>query len=144
MSHEGNYTVYRRLVRNCTLPAIPYIGLFLSDITFIEDGNPEMIGSMINFTKKYKLAEVATLLQRCQHTNYSFKLDPNVELLFRNMPPTDDEKTYALSLRVEPRNANEALENLLMEEDKLRVELKTLQVRNADLEVSFSLRLNLL
>ena len=35
------------------LPCVPYIGIYLSDLTFIEDGNPEFLDeNLINFQKQ--------------------------------------------------------------------------------------------
>lgn len=46
-----------------------------------------------------------------------------------------EEELYEWSMKVEPRKEWEALENMLMEEEKLRKELQYAQLRIADLEV---------
>jgi hypothetical protein len=38
-----NHAYYRRLLESVRLPCVPYLGLFLSDLTFIEDGNPSFV-----------------------------------------------------------------------------------------------------
>ena len=49
-----------------------------------------------------------------------------------------DEEIYTTSLKVEPRNPSEAIENMLMEEQKMKELLMKLQLRVSDLEVSFN------
>jgi hypothetical protein len=54
MNPEGNYKSYRSHLVNVQPPCMPYIGVFLSDLTFIEDGNPDTLNGrpdMINFEK---------------------------------------------------------------------------------------------
>ena len=138
MSHEGSYREYRTKLHNCDPPTIPYLGTYLTDLTFIEDGNPDMDGSLINFDKRYKVAAVIGEIQQYQRIGYSFNYDWKIQSWLNNLPTVDEEEAYRISLKVEPRNPDEALENLLMEEQRLREEVKALQLRNADLEVFFS------
>ena len=37
---KGNYKALRAAGKTLTPPIIPYLGVYLSDCTFIEDGNP--------------------------------------------------------------------------------------------------------
>lgn len=62
---DRNYAVYRAKVRSAQLPALPYVGLFLSDLTFVHVGNkptrPSSIDSrrqVINFDKYEKLKNI--------------------------------------------------------------------------------------
>ncbi len=45
MSMEGNFNNYRQLLKEISPPmaAVPFLGLFLSDLLFVEDGNPDTI-----------------------------------------------------------------------------------------------------
>lgn len=57
-------------------PKIPYIGTSLADLTFIEDGNPDHLDGMINFTKRYLLFGNASTLVRvieCNLTEWLFR-----------------------------------------------------------------------
>jgi hypothetical protein len=40
---KGNYKNLRAAVKSSNPPIIPYLGVYLSDCTFIEDGNPVFI-----------------------------------------------------------------------------------------------------
>jgi len=53
---EGNFQAYRDKLRTCVelaLPVIPYLGIYLTFLTFINDGNPDYIPGtkLINFNK---------------------------------------------------------------------------------------------
>eukprot|EP01133_Synstelium_polycarpum_P000183 gene183-221_t len=48
------YKVYRELLQKSNPPCLPYLGVCLTDLTFIEDGNPDMIQGFINFNEKNK------------------------------------------------------------------------------------------
>ncbi|KAJ1677526.1 hypothetical protein EV182_005981, partial [Spiromyces aspiralis] len=39
---ERNHKEYREIVRNAIPPFLPFLGLYLTDLTFINDGNPNM------------------------------------------------------------------------------------------------------
>ena len=138
MSHEGSYRDYRMTLHNVDPPTIPYLGTYLTDLTFIEDGNQDMDGQLINFDKRYKVAAVIGEIQQYQRIGYDsiYTMDEEMQTLLKNLPSVNEEEAYKISLKVEPRNPEEALENLLMEEHKLREELKIVQLRNADLEAS--------
>jgi hypothetical protein len=45
-------------------PAIPYVGLYLGHLTFIDEGNPNKLGELINFGKRRQVT--ATVFQLCR------------------------------------------------------------------------------
>jgi hypothetical protein len=48
-----SYKTYRMTLLEEDPPCVPYIGIYLSDLTFIEDGNPEFLeDNLINFQKQ--------------------------------------------------------------------------------------------
>ena len=54
MSVDDNYAAYRNAIREAQPPAIPYLGINLTDLVFIEDGNPSYLddaNEIANFTK---------------------------------------------------------------------------------------------
>lgn len=44
-SQQHNFSKLRSVVEHSTLPCLPYIGIHLTDLVFIEDGNPNTLGS---------------------------------------------------------------------------------------------------
>lgn len=60
-SASRNYLMYREALRTTVPPAIPYVGVYLRDLTFIEDGNPSYMAKdlgLVNFDKVRMLARV--------------------------------------------------------------------------------------
>jgi hypothetical protein len=63
--HSRNYSEYRTKLRNTAPPAVPFLGLYLTDVTFCREGNPSHRASplnadkkLINFNKYHKLARI--------------------------------------------------------------------------------------
>ncbi len=51
--YQGNYKHYRDRLSSTEAPAVPYVGVFLKDLTFICDGNPDYLrGGLINMHKR--------------------------------------------------------------------------------------------
>jgi hypothetical protein len=108
MTPDGSWKVYRDTLRNCAPPAIPYLGTYLTDITFIEEGNPSNITyeniELINFKKRELLSKVFQEVHVYQSQAYS--IEPKEPLLsfLRFLPHCVDENVlYAMSLQREPR-----------------------------------------
>lgn len=94
-------------------PCVPYLGMYLTDLTFIEDGNSDkMKGGLHNFVKRRYYANVLQEIQQYQQMRYQFEIDaPHHEYLTRCMSQAladlpEENVAYDLSLKVEPRNSN--------------------------------------
>jgi len=105
-----NYSAYREIVATATPPFIPYLGLYLSDLTFIEDGNQDTLadGAYVNFEKCSMVAKVIQDLCKFQLQPYNYT---RVDLIQQWMDlwesPTEKE-CFDLSLKVEPRESRPA------------------------------------
>jgi son of sevenless len=100
----GSFKAMRHALRTLNPPCIPYLGTFLSDVTFIDDGNPKMLKSKINFVKCRKLAAVIRDIQVYQQTPYLMRHTTRIREAFsRGLENMDDDKLYERSLIVEPR-----------------------------------------
>ncbi|KAJ3450658.1 ras guanine nucleotide exchange factor i-related [Anaeramoeba flamelloides] len=106
MSNEGSFKIYRENLKKCDLPCIPYLGIYCSDLVFIEDGNPDWLdGKLINLSKRRFVYQVISRIQRFQHTSYNFHPVHQIAQLLKNFPQTDPKIMYSLSLLREPRGA---------------------------------------
>ena len=83
------------------------IGVYLTDLTFIEDGIPSIIKktALINFAKRAKTAEVIRDIQQYQNVPYPLQPVPELqEYILSNMQAAGDvHEMYERSLAVEPR-----------------------------------------
>jgi len=49
MHSQKSYAAYRELLHTCNPPLVPYLGVYLTDLTFIDDGNQDKTAGLINF-----------------------------------------------------------------------------------------------
>jgi len=52
-------------------PAMPYVGVFLRDLTLIEDGNADFISDLINYEKLSQVGEILATIKKFQNSNYT-------------------------------------------------------------------------
>lgn len=81
--HIGNYKAYREALRVCTPPAVPYLGVYLTDLTFIEEGNKTRMKRegkepLVNFAKGRMMAEVIHEIQKYQQIPFPFPTEMTV------------------------------------------------------------------
>jgi hypothetical protein len=105
---QKNYAQYRENLHSVNPPCVPFLGVYLTDLTFIEDGNTNNLKSnnkLINFSKQTKTAEVIREIQ--QYQNQPYNLNPVKEVcdfILKCLNETVDETTlYDMSLILEPR-----------------------------------------
>jgi len=104
MSMEGSFKNYRAAMAKIKPPCIPYIGVCLTDLTFSEDGNPDKIGSLINFAKFSLIHRVISSITQYQSPQYSYQLNAEIQSFIQRLPRLSDDELYKLSLQIEPRN----------------------------------------
>lgn len=69
-----NYAVLRQRLQNHVAPCLPFVGVYLTDLTFVDHGNPPLRTlptedgelTVINFDKHMKTAKIISELQRFQ------------------------------------------------------------------------------
>jgi son of sevenless-like protein len=105
ISNDNNFASLRKTVYEVKPPCIPYIGIYLTDLTFIEDGNKDTIGDKINFVKRRKLASVISDLKVFQQTTYSeVETDDMIQSILRDLKTQlPKEEMYVRSLILEPK-----------------------------------------
>ena len=86
LSASRNYAAYRSFLRSLTPPCVPYIGPFLTDLTFTDDmmptfKDPEV--TVINFEKQLKLSNLIDGLLQFQTPPYNLRSVPFIESLIR-------------------------------------------------------------
>eukprot|EP01113_Clastostelium_recurvatum_P049806 TRINITY_DN928_c0_g1_i4.p1 TRINITY_DN928_c0_g1~~TRINITY_DN928_c0_g1_i4.p1 ORF type:complete len:1284 (+),score=384.18 TRINITY_DN928_c0_g1_i4:97-3948(+) len=105
MSGDNNWRNLRSTLHQIGPPCIPYLGLYLTDLTFINDGNPTFLpNGMVNFDKCRRLAAVVQEIQQYQQTPYCLELVDYIQAFITSVPVgLGDEDVYKRSLEIEPR-----------------------------------------
>ncbi|CAO3594389.1 unnamed protein product [Absidia cylindrospora] len=121
MGANRNFSEYRQLIHSVNPPCIPFLGIYLQDLTFIEDGNSNIIKNskdLINFAKREKTAEVIREIQQYQTLFYKLKTVEEIQSFIKsNLQSTrDEDQLYKESLKLEPREReDEKITRLLQE-----------------------------
>jgi len=104
-----NYSAYRDIVATAVPPFIPYLGLYLSDLTFIEDGNPDTLadGAYVNFEKCSMVAKVIQDLCKHQLQPYNFTRVDVIQHWMNTWDSPTEKELFDLSLQVEPRGSSQ-------------------------------------
>ncbi|XP_028968781.1 ras-specific guanine nucleotide-releasing factor 1-like, partial [Galendromus occidentalis] len=105
ISADGRFRNMRDALHRCDPPCIPYLGMYLTDLSFIEEGTPNFTeDGLLNFSKMRMIAHVIREIRHFQQTPYKIEQVPKVFNYLldpgRLMP---DEELYRLSLCLEPR-----------------------------------------
>ncbi|RMD45059.1 hypothetical protein DV735_g220, partial [Chaetothyriales sp. CBS 134920] len=115
-----NFGQYREALHAANPPCIPFLGVFLTDLVFIEDGIPSVVknSELINFTKRTKTAEVIREIQQYQTAPYPLNPVPELQnWILDNMRVAGEvHDKYNRSLEVEPREKEEEKIARLLEE----------------------------
>jgi len=106
MSSLQNYKQYRETMNQSVPPCIPYLGIYLRDLTFIGDGNPnnfENQNGLINFDKRRMVA--AVIYEKVEYSQawYNLKEAPEVQNFIRKCQHMNENALYKHSLLVEPK-----------------------------------------
>ncbi|KAI7901110.1 ras guanine nucleotide exchange factor domain-containing protein [Cokeromyces recurvatus] len=112
MGANRNFSEYRDIIHKVNPPCIPFLGIYLQDLTFIEDGNSNFLkksNHLINFAKRMKTAEVIQDLQQYQSTHYMLTAVPDIQQFIKThlQSSREEEELYNLSLKLEPRERGE-------------------------------------
>ncbi|KAG0074864.1 hypothetical protein BGZ92_003165, partial [Podila epicladia] len=108
MGVAKNWAEYREVLHNVNPPCVPFVGMYLTDLVMIQDGNADFLkksNHLINFYKRVKTAEVIREIQQYQSVPYCLTVVPEIQAFIRR--GLDCTKSvadlYDMSLALEPR-----------------------------------------
>ncbi|CAO3564325.1 unnamed protein product [Mortierella alpina] len=111
-SSAKNWGDYRQELHSANPPCVPFVGVYLTDLVMIQDGNPDFLKGAeqhINFYKRVSTAEVIREIQQYQAVPYCLTLVPEIQAFIRR--GLDNSKNvaelYEMSLALEPREGEE-------------------------------------
>ncbi|KAJ3147661.1 hypothetical protein HDU86_007909 [Geranomyces michiganensis] len=118
LSYRSNYKTYRELEEETRPPLLPFMGLVIKDLTFLNDGNQKTLANgLINFEKMREVWALASRIREWQRGKFPWPQDD--EIIIRgpgdtvtlhsyceNPPCLSEEKLLSLSKSVEPPDVN--------------------------------------
>lgn len=90
-------------------PVLPYLGNYLKDLTFGEDGNRDFISEdkkLINWTKRELIGKLVMEVQGFQQKAYPYPTVEPISTFLTELPHLDDNDLYDLSFVREPKGAD--------------------------------------
>jgi hypothetical protein len=90
---------YRQALREADPPCVPYLGYYLTDLTFIEEGNPDLTVGLINIYKRQLVSEAILGMQQYQQIAYNFHPVPQIQQLFLIVSPQPPQTVWQLKTR---------------------------------------------
>ncbi|VVC91770.1 unnamed protein product, partial [Leptidea sinapis] len=89
-----SFSAYRRALADTQPPCIPYIGLFLQDLTFVHVGNPDLLpDGSINFTKRWQQYHIMENMKRFHKEQYKIKKNERIQAMFNEFDDVLSEET---------------------------------------------------
>ena len=120
ISINENWANYRRLITECqstNVPCVPYIGIYLKDLVFLEDGLPDLIAGyppnmkVINFEKYRKVSDVISEVVSIQQKTYNFNRSPLIgaclDAATSVLPLLNEKDRFDQSKIIEPKQTNQ-------------------------------------
>ncbi|CAF1099468.1 unnamed protein product [Adineta steineri] len=103
----GSFKNYREALNaSVGQPCIPYIGLILSDLTFVHIGNTDCLqdGRTINFWKRWQQFTILHKLRYCRKWEHKFARNDRILYFFNNFDDfMNEEAQWIQSEKIKPR-----------------------------------------
>lgn len=109
---HGNFKHFRELLDKSNPPCVPYIGIFLTDLIFINENPDKIENGLINFQKHEMTAKILRKIQTYQQTSYNLISIEFIQEYLQTVAALSDDLLYAQSLEREGRDENAALQSV--------------------------------
>jgi len=106
---SNSFRNLRDQLEEAGVQCLPYIGTFLSDLTFMDEGNPDTVEvenqTLINLTKYSLVLRTVKQIQNYQGVSYDILPKEPFYTFIMELPKLEEKELHELSLNREPRNA---------------------------------------
>jgi len=102
---QSSFKTYRETLAEAKPPCIPYLGLILTDITFIHLGNPQNLpDGKVNFVKRWNQYNLLESVRRFKESLYHFPRNEKILDFFNEYDDhLDEDELWDESLVLRPR-----------------------------------------
>jgi hypothetical protein len=117
MSSEKSFSRYRTALKRSQPPSIPYLGVFLRDLLYIDEANKDRRPehpSLINVSKFLLIGDIIMLIKSFQIRPYAVTKNVRVLSVMADTEILGDEEAYRRSLELEPREASSSSSSKLL------------------------------
>ncbi|CAF0918598.1 unnamed protein product [Adineta steineri] len=110
---DGKFKNLRDTLTKVDPPCVPYLGLYLSDLTFIEESSQDVSETdLINFSKMRMKTHIISEVRRFQSATFKIKHNPRIcAYLLNTSRLLSEDQCYVLSLKLEPRATRAGVTN---------------------------------
>ncbi|KAI6660863.1 Ras guanine nucleotide exchange factor J [Oopsacas minuta] len=106
---KNNYTKYRQCIQTTEVPAVPFFLLYMKDLTYIVNANPDYLKSgLINFDKRRLIYARLEEIQYFQSHKYQLKRVPEIRRYLFNARFIAQEKLVHVAHELESRDGRSA------------------------------------
>lgn len=109
LNPAGSWKNYRDLISKVRGACLPYLGVYLHDLTFAEENQnsvpdpSDSTKSFINFAKCEVLYNIISQFELFQQMPYDFPIVEPIHTFLLELPSLSDKDLYNLSLKLEPK-----------------------------------------
>eukprot|EP01127_Copromyxa_protea_P018241 TRINITY_DN5695_c0_g1_i1.p1 TRINITY_DN5695_c0_g1~~TRINITY_DN5695_c0_g1_i1.p1 ORF type:complete len:2773 (-),score=509.09 TRINITY_DN5695_c0_g1_i1:66-7241(-) len=104
ISREGNFPEFRAAHAKSQTPMIPYLGIILQDMLFVDEGNKNLDSNgYINFQKRRRWYQCCQLIDNFTTTPFAFAPNEPLQEFLTHFDRYDDEWLFQRSNLIEPR-----------------------------------------
>ncbi|CAE6415553.1 unnamed protein product [Rhizoctonia solani] len=116
-----NFTAYKQRLKTVDAACVPFLGVYLTVLTFIQDGNKDFISKeqgIINFGKRQKAADVIREIQSYQAKQYQLSIVDQIQTFIEDSLASVDEKAdyWEKSMQLEPREREDEKMTRMLQE----------------------------
>jgi len=100
----NNYRKLRELVSSAVGSAIPYLGMYMGDLTSIEEGNATVTeDDLYNVEKLEMVAKIVLSIEQFKAQRFALAPQPLLQHYLRSPSAEHEDGLFAMSLAREPR-----------------------------------------
>lgn len=104
---DDNFGALRVYMKEQLPPTIPYLGMYLSDLTFVDSDGTFLAedDTLVNFSKLRKISSLISTISKQQLTPFNLEPLPSVQAFLKELPSLPEAEFYEHSLACEARRA---------------------------------------